>query len=146
MLLAATWTWTIATVSCKLAVLTFYNLIFTTRRFLLVSYTMMGLCVSFLIVFISIFMTQCKPIAASWKPALGHCRPIQHQELASVSINMVLDLLIVLLPMPIIWRLQMRLSKKIELTVLFSIGLLSVWRHKNLTPYGESWLIVRSEL
>lgn len=107
-----------------MALLAFFNIIFTRRQFRLISYTLMGACVSYAIVFISIFMTQCKPLAASWNPTLGHCKPIQHEEYASVSVNMALDLVIVALPLPTIWTLQMPLRRKIGVSILFSLGLL----------------------
>ena len=88
------------------------------------SYTMMGICVSYAIAFIPIFMTQCDPPAAAWNPSLGHCRPIQRQEYASVSISMALDLIIVILPLPTIWALQMPLRRKIGVSFMFSLGLL----------------------
>lgn len=84
----------------------------------------MGLCVSYAVAFIPAFMTQCKPIAASWDPTLGHCRPIQRQQYASVSVNMTLDLLVGVLPMPTVWALKMSVRKKLSLTFLFSVGLL----------------------
>jgi hypothetical protein len=84
----------------------------------------MGACVSYPIVFIPIFMTQCKPLAASWNPTLGQCKPIKRQEYASVSINMALDLMVVALPLPTIWALQMPLSKKMGVSFVFSLDLL----------------------
>ncbi|KAL8848122.1 MAG: hypothetical protein Q9221_006842 [Calogaya cf. arnoldii] len=36
-------------------------------------------------------MTQYTPIAAAWNPIIGQCKPIERQEYASISINMVLD-------------------------------------------------------
>jgi hypothetical protein len=124
MSLAHNWSWTFATVFCKLALLAFYNVIFTMRRFKLISYTLMGACVFYPIVFLPIFMTQCKPLAAYWNFTPGKCRPIQNQAYATVSINMVLDLVVVALPLPTIWALQMPLSKKIGVSFLFSLGLL----------------------
>ncbi|KAL8996991.1 MAG: hypothetical protein Q9169_003642 [Polycauliona sp. 2 TL-2023] len=126
LLLSATWTWTIATVSCKLAILSFYNVIFTFRRFRILSYALMGACLSYVLMFIPIFMTQCRPIAAAWNPSLGQCKPIERQEFASVSINMVLDLMIVVLPMPTLWSLQMPRRRKALLSIVFGLGLFSV--------------------
>jgi hypothetical protein len=38
--------------------------------------------------------------------------------------SVIEDVLILCLPLPVVWRLQMRLREKIELTVLFLIGCL----------------------
>lgn len=109
-----------------MALLAFYNIIFTTRRFRLAAFTLMGVCIAYAIAFIPVFMTNCRPLEASWNPALGHCKPVKRQEFASVSINMVIDLAIVLLPLPTIWTLQMRLKKKVFISFMFSLGFLYV--------------------
>lgn len=99
------------------------------------SYVLMGFCVSYAVAFIAVFMTQCRPLAASWNPSLGYCRPIQREEYASVSIGMALDLSIVALPLPTIWKLQMPLRRKIGVSLLFSLGLLHA-----IHPRGQSQL------
>ena len=82
----------------------------------------MGACVSYAVVFISILWRNAN-LAASWKSTLGNCKPIQHEEYASVSVSMALDLVIVALPLPTIWTLQMPLRRKIGVSFLFSLGL-----------------------
>jgi hypothetical protein len=37
-------------------------------------------------------------------------------------LSTVENFVIVLLPLPVVWRLQMRLQEKIELTFLFTVG------------------------
>ncbi|KAL8900591.1 MAG: hypothetical protein Q9192_000978 [Flavoplaca navasiana] len=102
----------------------------------------MAACVLYVIVFIPIFMTQCRPLAAAWNPTLGQCKPIEHQEYASVSINMVLDLIIVVLPMPTLWSLRMPWRRKAFLSMLFSLGLLTLgimaWRIQSTVQAAES--------
>lgn len=43
--------------------------------------------------------------------------------MAAAAINMVLDVVIVLLPLPIVWRLQMPTQRKLGITVTFALGL-----------------------
>jgi hypothetical protein len=116
----------LATVFCKLAVLWLYTQIFTTRQFKLAAYIVMGATASYAFIFIPIFFTMCKPVRAAWDPVLSltNCRPITHQEFASVSINMALDLAVVLLPLPVVWGLRMPMRKKITVTLMFSLGLM----------------------
>jgi hypothetical protein len=120
-------TWTLATVLCKLAVLSFYTNIFPTKGFTAAAYVLMGLVISYGIAFIPIFFTHCSPPSAAWDPdpvvVATRCRPISQQEFASVAINMALDLSIVLLPLPIVWSLQMPTRKKICVSLMFSLGL-----------------------
>ncbi|KAI8935076.1 hypothetical protein NX059_007671 [Plenodomus lindquistii] len=135
LLISAFWTWTVATCACKLAILYLYLEIFS------ISVPMqraiwftMALCVAYVPTFITVFMTQCSPVSAAWDPILSttNCRPRETHELVSVAINVALDLLVVALPIPVIWNLQMPNKKKIAVTGMFSLGLLvigiMIWR------------------
>jgi hypothetical protein len=105
-----------------------YTQIFTTRKFKLIVYAMMGVTASYAIIFIPIFLTHCFPMSAAWDPdpvvQMTKCRPISRQEFASVSINMALDLAVVILPLPVVWGLQIPTRKKIFVSVMFSLGLM----------------------
>lgn len=52
----------------------------------------------------------------------GHCGGITKQEISSSAVNMILDLAIVVLPMPEIWLLQLPFKKKIAINVILSLG------------------------
>ena len=43
---------------------------------------------------------------------------------AQTVIGLILDVMVVALPMPMLWGLQMRVQKKIVLTCLFGMGTL----------------------
>ncbi|KAF2726515.1 hypothetical protein EJ04DRAFT_398336, partial [Polyplosphaeria fusca] len=129
-------TWTVATVACKMAVLWMYTHIFPPSPVRLASWITMGCSLSYAIAFIPVFMTACNPPSAAWALdpmiAMAKCHPIQQQEFASVSVNMALDLAVVVIPMPAVWKLQLPMRKKITVTCLFSLGLavvaVSAWR------------------
>ncbi|KAL3253514.1 hypothetical protein ABHI18_009457 [Aspergillus niger] len=53
----------------------------------------------------------------------GSCGDAVTAELAAAVINMVLDIIAVLLPIPIIWKLQMATEKKVAVTATFGLGL-----------------------
>lgn len=44
--------------------------------------------------------------------------------MVSVAINVALDLMVVALPIPVVWKLQMPNKKKIAVTGMFSLGIL----------------------
>ena len=136
LLLSSGITWTLATILCKLAILWLYTQIFTTRKFKLAAYTLMGVTVSYAFIFIPIFFTQCKPVHAAWDPVLSltSCRPITRQEFASVAINMALDLAVVVLPLPVVWSLRMPTRKKVAVSLMFSLGLVYVLIRINFPP------------
>lgn len=83
--------------------------------------------VLFAIIFIPIFMTACDPPSAVWNfdpmVALTHCCPIQRQEYASVSVNMALDLAVVIIPISAVWQLRIAVEKKIRISLMSSLGL-----------------------
>jgi hypothetical protein len=120
-------TWTVATVTCKMAVLWMYTHIFPPSKGRIAIWIAMGCSVAYAIAFIPIFMTACSPPSAAWAldpmVAVAKCHPIQRQEFASVSVNMALDAAVVLIPLPAVWKLQMPTHKKIQVTGLFSLGL-----------------------
>jgi hypothetical protein len=74
--------------------------------------------------FLEIF--SCHPIAAAWDPLIPNARCLNVETLntASAAVNSVSDIVILLLPQPIIWNLQMSLRKKIGISATFSTGLL----------------------
>ena len=66
----------------------------------------------------------CQPIAYAWDRTIaGSCGDLATTELAAAAFNMGLDVVIVLLPLPVIWRLQVIKQKKIGVTVTFTLGL-----------------------
>jgi hypothetical protein len=70
---------------------------------------------AFVVVFIPILMTACSPPSAAWAPdpkaAFADYYPIQRQEFASVRVSMVLDLAVVIVPMPMAWKLQLQIRE-----------------------------------
>ncbi|WAO85993.1 Hypothetical protein NCS54_00324700 [Fusarium falciforme] len=72
--------------------------------------------------------TQCIPLKAVWDPRVeGWCRP--HQTTLwyiNGVINIVSDFAILILPLPVIWKLQLPLSQKILLSGIFGLGLFTI--------------------
>ncbi len=66
---------------------------------------------------------NCSPVPKTLDPLIpGVCEDRTPWFLASAFINAFTDLLILLLPMPLIWCLQMTLSRKISVTFVFILG------------------------
>jgi len=122
-------TWTLATVVGKLAVLWLYTRIFSTAVFRRVSRVLMAFCACYGISFLVVFLTYCTPVSQPWNPVLGGtCRDsTSHEpELVSNSINTVLDIVIVCLPLPWLWSLRMPMRKKMAVMFMFSLGFVYV--------------------
>jgi hypothetical protein len=69
-------------------------------------------------------LTICKPLAYQWDKEIegGHCgNLIKAYQFIGIP-NILSDVLIMLLPLPAIWKLQMDVSAKIGLFITFLFG------------------------
>jgi hypothetical protein len=67
----------------------------------------------------------CKPIAASWNPLLlatAVCSNRGAIYIATAVLGIVTDVVLMLIPIPTIWGLQMPTKQKIGLTFIFAVG------------------------
>lgn len=74
------------------------------------------------------FWTQlfgCTPRVKYWKPDTpGHCINYTKAGLAYGSMNVVSDLLIFVLPLPIVWRLKLSRKEKVGVTLILMSGMM----------------------
>lgn len=65
----------------------------------------------------------CQPTAFNWDRTLnGTCGDIGVVYMFTAAWNMALDIWVVFLPLPLIWKLQLSASKKASLTASFALG------------------------
>lgn len=64
----------------------------------------------------------CTPINKNW----GHCIVSTRVGLAYGSLNFISDLFIFVLPMPMVWRLQLSRRGKLGVTLVFMSGAMQV--------------------
>jgi len=70
-------------------------------------------------------IAACRPIEMLWHFWIrGKCIDRKSRDIANATFNLVIDVFILVLPQNIIWRLEMTRSRKIGISILFSIGLL----------------------
>ena len=68
---------------------------------------------------------QCNPIRAGWDFFLkGHCASLQDIAIATGALNILTDLTIVLVPIPVVLKLHLKPAKIIGLLMMFSTGFL----------------------
>lgn len=122
-LLALETLWATVNTFVKISILHLYTTIFIGKRFMTIVHTIMAMSVGYAVAvfFQDIFL--CWPIAKNWdKTITGSCgSTIQAYEAFGI-INLTIDLAIVVLPMPLLWGLQLPVAKKIALTAIFGIG------------------------
>lgn len=74
-------------------------------------------------------------VAQAWenwdKSRPGRCNNINAQSWASAGWNIVLDLVVVILPMPMLWRMNLNPRKKFLVMLMFGTFLLALPRNNN---------------
>ena len=126
--LAANFVLAAANTSIRISVLHFYITIFRSNKaFLTVAYAVIALVLAFFIGVVVSDVLTCRPLAKYWDPLQpGTCESPLRSLIALSSTNVATDLTIVLLPMPMVWGLQMATRRKVELTITFALGFLYV--------------------
>lgn len=112
----------------KLAILSFYLRIFTTRTFRIIIYTLMAIVLLTLITTAVVSLNLCHPFAFNWDRTIpgGHCvNEVVFFEWASFP-NVVTDVFMLFLPMPTVWSLHAPRNMKISLTIMFLLGSLGL--------------------
>ncbi|KAL4808130.1 hypothetical protein BDV18DRAFT_158246 [Aspergillus unguis] len=108
----------------KLSILFFYRRIFgTTPMMWICGFMTIGYFISCTIA----FSACCRPPSYYWtqytRPESGHCVfDLYPFYLGNASANVFTDILILILPIPLIWRLQMKPLKKAFLCAIFLLG------------------------
>ncbi|KAF7117472.1 hypothetical protein CNMCM5793_006454 [Aspergillus hiratsukae] len=113
-----------AIASTKLAVLALYYRIFVTHQFRIVVLTTATFVILWLMTMEIVLGFQCRPIQRFWDSSVpGTCFNLVAFSYFTNITNLVTDVWIFLLPLPVIAKLQMSRNRKIALGFLFSIGL-----------------------
>ncbi|CAI6087887.1 unnamed protein product [Clonostachys chloroleuca] len=113
---------------CEVSVLFFYLRIFPSQKFLIATYVSIAIIMvpSVVLIFIQIF--QCMPIHwvwHSWRLAYyrDRCMDIHTITFVAAGLNIFQDLVVLLLPLPSLFRLKMEKRSKWGIIVMFSLGI-----------------------
>ncbi|KAI1367185.1 hypothetical protein F5Y08DRAFT_336854 [Xylaria arbuscula] len=69
----------------------------------------------------------CNPVAKNWEPTLpGTCGKTSDLYLGNAISSVIIDVLILLLPVPMIWGVQASSARKVAITAVFILGYSSV--------------------
>jgi hypothetical protein len=110
----------------KLSCLLFYRRVFSPSRKTLgfIHFGIAFISAAYTAMFFSTLF-QCLPIEKNWVELMpGHCLPQKVLPYCSGVINVASDLYVLILPMPCTWGLNLRLSRKLRATAIFSLGIL----------------------
>ena len=108
----------------KISVLLFYYRVFSPQRyFRWAIYIMGGYLILFLISSTLVVLLQCLPVRSFWHHEMAH-RCIEQVDfyIAHGTLNFVTDLSVVLMPIPLLLKLQLPRHQKLGLIVLFLLA------------------------
>ena len=115
--------WVTLVTLIKLSILHFYLMIFRQKTFARAVYAVMGLCVAFWIGAFFSTMFFCNPVEKKWLSNVeGHCGDSNALYSGCAISDLIIDVVVILLPMPVLWSLQLPKAKKIALTFIFGLG------------------------
>lgn len=130
----------------KISMCLTYLRIFQDKRFRMIVFVVIGLNVCYAISFVLVSVFQCWPISFAWthwdKEHVGRCNNINAQGWTSAAFNVILDIIVLSLPMPMLWKMQLNKRKKFLVMMMFSIGffvtIVSILRLQVLIEFGDA--------
>ena len=109
----------------KISILLLYRRIFDTAAFRKKTLVVGMLCIIwfFIAIFLEIF--QCHPQSAAFDPEMlftDHCIAMQSYLGGVTATNMGIDVIMLLLPAHMVWRLKLPVKQRIALSGIFMLG------------------------
>ncbi|KAI9823213.1 MAG: hypothetical protein M1826_000226 [Phylliscum demangeonii] len=114
---------TVTATAVKLALLLFYWRLFAIRSFRLALYPIAAIVTATGVAVFLALALQCRPLNALWDKSIpGTCSNTRTLLVTTVALNTCTDILVLVTPLPKIWRLQMSRSRKLVISGIFSVG------------------------
>ena len=102
-----------------------YRVFGINQRFRWALYTVLAIWTLYVVVNIPVIIFQCTPVHKAWDGEVkGHCLNLIKLGVASGYINIVTDFLILLLPIPMVWSLQLSRNLRLAIIAIFATGIL----------------------
>lgn len=108
----------------KLCILALYLRIFTTKGYRRSAYAIGGIVITNCVACIIVSCAICRPFAYNWDKLIadGYCGDlIAVYRWVSIP-NLLTDIAMLVLPLPVIWHLHTGLAQKVGLTITFLTG------------------------
>ncbi|RAL13919.1 uncharacterized protein BO97DRAFT_29340 [Aspergillus homomorphus CBS 101889] len=117
--------WSPSAAFTKISIVVFLKrLLGTLRIYTIVSNVLIGFIACWAVTAVLVNIFQCTPVQYYYDKTLnGHCMKGQRSFFQAMgSISLVEDVIVLLLPAPVVWGLQITTRQKIALTLVFSLG------------------------
>ncbi|PYI04015.1 hypothetical protein BO78DRAFT_348674, partial [Aspergillus sclerotiicarbonarius CBS 121057] len=116
--------WGCAISAVKISILLLYISIFRSKVFIRCCYGLILLQSLWCVAVILGSLLLCRPLKMNWDAtAEGHCGSTTAIYLALHIVNLLFDVSVGLAPIPVLWQLQLKLWRKIELSCMFALGI-----------------------
>ncbi|KAH7408821.1 hypothetical protein DE146DRAFT_388802 [Phaeosphaeria sp. MPI-PUGE-AT-0046c] len=107
----------------KMAFLALFYRVFPMKKFRMICMILGGISVGWTVSYLFVCIFQCNPIHRVYDRTIpGTCINFVAHRWSNAVLNLVTDIAIFILPIPVILRLNMSIGSKIGLVVLFSMG------------------------
>ena len=114
-----------AFVTIKMSFLFFYLRLFPGRKVAWACYLLIAFLACQCIEEVAVVIFQCSPVEKAWHPGInGKCLELLPFFYLSFGIKLATDLVIFILPIPILWHTQLPRGKKLGICAMFLLGLL----------------------
>ena len=134
--------WCSAITCSRLSILSLYKELFPKHTFLRAAKLVQLLVATILGVELIVLSTNCRPIAKSWDRSIkGSCGSSLKTAVAAAGANLILDIIAVLLPLPVVWRVQMSFRKKIGVSSSFGLSLWYVYSSRVIRDQADLLVI-----
>jgi len=113
-----------AVVLPKLAILILYLRIFIKKPYIIICWTLAGLLIANWIGTTVAGFCICFPFEFLWNRSIpgGHCIDVNAWYRWSSLMNIITDVIMLVLPLPVIWKIQSSRKVKTGLTITFAMG------------------------
>jgi hypothetical protein len=115
----------------KFSILMFYRVISAQKAYRIAVYVTMGIVAAFTVAMVFVNAFECPNPSDAWSVEIlfqgkGSCTDLHPIYYSQAAFNILSDLVILLLPMPVLYSLQMRTNKRLALIGIFSCGSMAV--------------------
>lgn len=113
----------------------------------MVVYVSLALCISYVIALSLTILLECNPIPKFWNPFLtGNCLDTTKLYLANTILNVIFDFIVLLVPVPMLLKLQVSTRQKMVIGALFSLGSITCVVSAVRIYFQESLLKYKADL
>ncbi|KAI1385880.1 uncharacterized protein F4822DRAFT_445740 [Hypoxylon trugodes] len=119
------------------------DVFYTVRKFRFTVYFFEAAAVAYLIACTVAWFATCRPFRFNWElgsDVTQHCGNLGLKFLLSAIFNLVLDVCILILPMPMLWTLHMSTRRKFALSFVFGLGIFvcfaTAWRTYHVVKFS----------